>query len=96
MKRLKDVIYEDVLLSSRCLFVYGPICIDKQQRGQGILEGLSNIMLQTLKGKYDVGIAFVSERNPRSLHAHQVKLGMKVVDEFEFNGQKYRTLLFGV
>ena len=96
LKRLKDFVYEDVPLSSRCLFVYGPVCIDRRHRGQGILEGLSNMMLQTLKGQYDVGIAFVSERNPRSLHAHQVKLGMKVVDEFEFNGQKYRTLVFGV
>jgi hypothetical protein len=96
LKRLKDFVYEDVPLSSRCLFVYGPVCIDKQHRGDGILEGLSNIMLQTLKGQYDVGIAFVSEQNPRSLHAHQVKLGMQIIDEFEFNGQKYRTLAFKV
>lgn len=53
-------------------------------------------MLQTLKGQYDVGVAFVSERNPRSLHAHQDKLGMEAVDEFEFNGQKYWTLVFGL
>ena len=39
---------------------------------------------------------FVSERNPRSLHAHQNKLGMKSADEFEFNGEKYSTLMFGL
>lgn len=96
LKRLKDFIYEGVPLSSRCMFVYGPVCIDRRHRGQGALEGLSDIMLQTLRGQYDIGIAFVSERNPRSLHAHQLKLGMKVIDEFEFNGQKYKTLAFKV
>jgi len=50
-------------------------------------------MLQSLKGQFDVGVAFVSEKNPRSLYAHRDKLGMKVVDEFEFNGQQYNTLV---
>lgn len=31
-----------------------------------------------------------------SLNAHQDKLGMKVLDEFQFNGQKYITLMFDV
>ena len=96
LKRLKDFVYDGVPLSSCSLFVYGPVCIEKRYRGQGALEGLSDIMLQTLKGQYDIGIAFVSERNPRSLHAHQLKLGMKVIDEFEFNGQKYKTLAFKI
>ena len=43
-----------------------------------------------------MGVAFVSDRNPRSLYAHRDKLGMKVVDEFEFNGQRYNALVFGV
>jgi hypothetical protein len=96
LKRLKDYVFENVSLSSCSLFVYGPVCIDKPHRGKGILKGLSNIMLQTLRGQYDVGIAFVSEHNPRSLRAHQVKLGMQIIDEFQFNEQKYRTLAFKV
>jgi hypothetical protein len=51
-------------------------------------------MTKTLKGQLDVGVAFVSEKNPRSLRAHQDKLRMEVVDEFEFNGQQYNTLVF--
>jgi len=50
-------------------------------------------MLKSLEERYDIGVAFVSRENPRSLYAHQDKLGMKVVDEFEFNGQLYNTLL---
>ena len=95
-KRFPDVIYQSRPLSGLKTFIYGPVCIDKRYRGQGIPEGLFNVMLKTFKGQYDVGVAFVSERNPRSFHAHQNKLGMQVVDEFEFNGQKYQTLVFGV
>jgi len=96
VRRYPDLLYQSLPLSGYRTFVYGPVCINRQSRGQGVLEGLFNAMLQTLKGRYDVGVAFVSELNPRSLHAHQNKLGMKIIDEFEFNGRKYWTLVFDV
>jgi hypothetical protein len=95
VKRFPNVQYKGRPLSIFRAFMYGPVCIDKEQRGQGILEGLYEVMLTTLQGQYDVGVAFVSENNPRSFHAHRDKLGMEVVDDFEFNGQKYNTLVFG-
>src|SRR5512139_3801430 len=94
VKRFPDVQYSGRLLSCFKTFIYGPVCIDKESRGQGVLEGLYSIMIKTLQGQYDVGVAFVSERNPRSMFAHRDKLGLKVVDEFEFNGQQYNTLVF--
>jgi hypothetical protein len=96
LKRLNEFVFDDVPLSSCHLFVYGPVCIDKQHRGQGVLKKLFDVMLRTLQGQYDVGIAFVSALNPRSFNAHKNKLGMQMVDEFEFNGQKYWTLIFAV
>ena len=95
LKRLKDVVFDGVTLSC-CFFVYGPVCIDRQSRGQGILEGLFEIMKEALGDDYDVGIAFVSLSNPRSFQAHTAKLGMRVIDEFEFGGERYRTLAFKV
>jgi hypothetical protein len=94
LKRLKDVVIDDIPLTSSFLFVYGPVCIDRQFRGLGILEGLFRIMKEALWADYDIGIAFVSQRNPRSLQAHMAKLGMRVIDEFEFGGEKYYTLAF--
>jgi hypothetical protein len=94
LKRLKDVVFDNIPLSSSFLFVYGPVCIDRQSRGQGILEGLFGIMKEALGADYDIGIAFVSQRNPRSLQAHTAKLGMRVIDEFEFGGGRYHTLAF--
>jgi hypothetical protein len=96
LKRLKDVCLEARPISSFSLFIYGPVCIDKEARGQGVLEGLFRVMRESLKNNYEVAIAFVSNRNPRSLHAHTAKLGMSVVDEFEFKGEKYKTLAFRV
>ncbi len=96
LSRLKKFIFEGVVLSSCKVFVYGPVCIDREHRGQEILEELFKVMLQTLQGKYDVGVAFVSALNPRSYNAHKNKLGMRIADEFEFNGQKYWTLVFAV
>lgn len=94
--RLKDITFSDVLLSSRKLFVYGPVCIDREHRGRRILEELFKVMLQAVRGQYDFGVAFVSALNPRSFHAHTNKLGMRMIDEFVFNGQKYWTLVFEV
>jgi hypothetical protein len=95
-QRLKDVVFDGLALSSSCLFVYGPVCIDRQYRGQGILEGLFAIMKETLKADYDIGIAFVSQLNTRSYRAHTAKMKMTVIDEFEFNGGRYHTLAFRV
>ena len=92
--RFPNVTFRSRSLSEYSIFMYGPVCIDKDARGKGILEGLCNTMLKTLKGRYDVGVAFVSENNPRSLIAHRDKLDMQMVDAFEFNGQRYKTLVF--
>lgn len=96
VKRFPAVQYHGRPLSEYKTFIYGPVCIDKQSRGQGVIEGLYGIMIKTLQSQYDVGAAFVSEKNPRSLYAHRDKLRMTVVDEFEYNGQRYNTLVFGV
>jgi hypothetical protein len=96
LKMIKEFVFNHVPLSSCHLFVYGPVCIDRRHRGRRVLEELFNVMLQALQGQYDVGVAFVSSLNLRSFNAHKNKLGMQVVDEFEFNGQKYWTLVFAV
>ncbi len=94
--RLKEFTFDRVPLASCKLFVYGPVCIDKRYRGQKVLDGLFKFMLKTLQGHYDAGVAFVSVQNLRSFNAHKIKLGMRIADEFEFNGQKYWTLIFAL
>ncbi len=96
LNRLKEFTFDGVPLASLKSFVYGPVCIDKQYRGKKILDGLFMVMMKTLQGHYDAGIAFVSAQNLRSFNAHKIKLGMRIADEFEFNGQKYWALIFAL
>ncbi len=48
----------------------------------------------TLSSGYPVGITFINKVNERSYKAHSRKLGMIVIDEFEFSGQEYYGLAF--
>jgi hypothetical protein len=77
-------------------FIYGPVCIDRPSRGHGIIEGLYTELLKQVAGKFDIGILFISQANPRSLHAHTAKLGMKKVTDFTFNGNDFYLLAFEV
>ena len=52
--------------------------------------------MKRVAGKFDVGILFVSQANPRSLRAHTAKLGMEKVADFTFNGNDFSMLVFEV
>jgi len=94
-------LYPEIQFQGRSLaeyqsFVYGPICIHTHYRGTGVLQALFQALLKQVAGQYDVGIAFVSQQNPRSWQAHTQKLGMEVLRDFEFKGNSYGVLGFVV
>ena len=66
-------------------YVYGPVCVDRSVRGQGVLESLFEECLSQLAGRFEVGVLFISAENQRSIEAHRRKLGMACVGDFEFN-----------
>lgn len=72
--------------------VCGPVCIGKQYRGQGILERMYQELAVQAQGKFTTGITFVALENPRSLIAHEKKLGMRPVVRFDFNGKPFQIL----
>ena len=51
---------------------------------------------RAVAGRFEVGVAFVAQDNPRSLAAHVQGLGMDDVADFEFNERRYRILAFAV
>lgn len=59
----------------------GQLCIDKNYRGQGLVEKLYAFYKEELKAKYDFAVTDISEHNPRSLKAHQ-KSGFEVIHTF--------------
>ncbi len=75
-------------------FQYGPICIDITLRGSNLLPELYNLMRSSFASKFPIGITFINKINQRSFAAHTRKLGLEVIDEFEFNGNSFYTLAF--
>ena len=50
-------------------------------------------MRGTLAKRYPIGITFINKINERSLKAH-IKIGLEIIDEFEFDNSSYYTLAF--
>lgn len=75
-------------------FQYGPVCVDAAYRGQGVFPRLFETMRLGMCERFPIGVTFINRLNPHSYHAHTKKLGMTVIDEFEFNGRPYYGLAF--
>jgi len=81
-------------LRSYSSYIYGPVCIHRDYRRQGLLRGLYEAQKQDLVGQFDAGVAFVSRSNPHSLDAHIAGLGMTEVGNFELMGNVCVILAF--
>src|SRR5690606_16865556 len=79
-------------LSVQNSFQYGPICIDVSVRGSGILEGLFSLVKEEMAHRFTYLVTFINKNNPRSFAAHTRKLGLEVIQEFEFNSKQYYEL----
>ncbi len=77
-------------------FFYGPVCIERDLRGRGLLPGMFTRLLEQVMGRYDLGVLFISRNNPRSLGAHSRHLGMRNLRKFEFNNDELFLLVFDV
>ena len=91
-----EITFQRRPLSEYKSYVYGPVCIDRACRGRGVLDGLYAELLNLLKGRYELGVLFVAEGNPRSLNAHERKLGHQNLTVFEFGGKQYHLLVFSI
>lgn len=88
--------YEGRPLAACRPFIYGPVCIDRAQRGRGLLRALYEALKRDAAGRFGVGVAFVARNNPHSLAAHVEGLGMIEAGQFDLNGREYVILAFGV
>lgn len=92
--RLPQLTFHRHQLSAANTFQYGPVCIDLNWRGQGVLQNLFECMRLDFVKKYAVSITFINKMNKRSINAHIDKLSWKIIDEFEFNQKKYFMLAY--
>ncbi len=75
-------------------YQYGPVCVDKAFRGQGVLEKLFDFALDSMSKRYEILVTFVNKINPRSYEAHKRKLGLEVIQEFTWNNNNYYEFVY--
>ena len=94
IKDLDDLEYLGKKLSVENSYQYGPVCIDKQFRGSGLLEKFFDFAREHMSKRYPILVTFINKINPRSIAAHTKKLGLTVIKEFEFNNNSYYELVY--
>lgn len=93
-----NITYKNKPLMDYKAFIYGPVCIDKDYRGKGILTDIFSAAIHFLSKKSDppnLLTALIANENQRSLHAHTT-LGMEVVGEFEFKAKTFSILVLPI
>lgn len=92
IKDLPNLQYKGHKLCTANSYQYGPVCVDKSVRGQGVLELVFNFSLQQMSSRYPVLVTFINKINPRSYAAHTKKVALDVIQEFSFNNNQYYEL----
>lgn len=85
---LPEFSFDGKVLSSETSYQYGPVCIDKDYRGEGIFEKVFEKSLSSMN-RFPVMVTFINKINPRSYAAHTKKVNMEEVGDFTYNGNNY-------
>ncbi|QUM76857.1 GNAT family acetyltransferase [Moritella sp. 24] len=94
IKDLPNLEYLGQQLSADNSYQYGPVCIDKSIRGTGALETMFDFARKRMAKRYPILVTFINKINPRSYAAHTKKLGLTVIQEFEYNNNHYYELVY--
>jgi hypothetical protein len=94
VSRFPQLKFQGMPITTNSTFQYGPVCIDRTWRGKGVFPQLFETMRSSFSSRFPIGITFINQINSRSLFAHNQKLNLEIIDEFEFNGNSYYSLGF--
>jgi hypothetical protein len=94
IKRLHKVEYLSQTLNTSNSYQYGPVCLDTDIRGSGALEDIFDFARNEMSKKYLILVTFINVTNTRSYVAHTKKLGLEVLNKFEFNQNQYYQLVY--
>lgn len=94
IKDLENLTYLGQTLSVKNSYQYGPVCVDKSVRGSGVLESIFDFAREEMSKRYPILVTFVNKINPRSFEAHKRKLGLEVIQEFEYNNNNYYEMVY--
>jgi len=94
VSRLGSLTFKGGAVPADKSFQYGPVCIGASHRGTGLFPLLFEEMRREFVSRYPIGVTFINRINERSIAAHRRKLGLSLIDEFEFSGRNYYGLAF--
>jgi hypothetical protein len=94
VSRFPQLKFQGTAITVNNTFQYGPVCVDRALRGSSIFPQLFETMRSSFSPRFPIGVTFINKINLRSLAAHRRKLGLEVIDEFEFNDNSYYSLAF--
>ena len=86
---LPNLTYDDTPLTVENSYQYGPVCVDKRVRGTEVLPTIFEFALKHMAKRFPILVTFVNQVNPRSYEAHRRKLGLDIIQEFNYNGNRY-------
>ncbi|MEO8404548.1 MAG: GNAT family N-acetyltransferase [Chitinophagaceae bacterium] len=73
--------YKGKMISDYNYLVVGQVCIDKNYRGQGLLDKMYEAYKDHFQKKYDFAITEISTANQRSINAHH-RIGFKEIFKY--------------
>ena len=94
LRCLQGAVLQGKGLTKALTFIYGPVCIDREYRGTGLLRRMFATLKRELAERFEFGVYFVAVDNRRSLRAHVDGLGMTQVGTFEYGGNEYHAVAF--
>jgi ribosomal protein S18 acetylase RimI-like enzyme len=72
-------------------YIYGPVCVSANERGQGVAQKLFEKLLELEPGRQ--GILFIRNDNAPSLRAHS-RMGMNKVAQFTLNQSVFNVFAY--
>lgn len=89
---LPELNFLDFDITTANSFQYGPICIQKEYRGKGLIKPLFELMRTHLMHKYPLALTFINKTNIPSMKAHTKKLNWTIIGDFQFSNNDYLIL----
>lgn len=91
---LPNLEYLGQKLSVKNSYQYGPVCVDKEYRGSGVLEKIFEFARENMVKRFPILVTFINKINQRSFEAHTKKLKLEVIKEFSYNNNNYYELVY--
>ena len=94
MEDLPNLEYLGQKLTVQNSYQYGPVCVDIEYRGSGVLEKIFDFARENMAKRFPILVTFINKINSRSYEAHTKKLKLEIIKEFSYNNNNYYELVY--